>query len=175
MRRKQIALSISVLLVVLFGMIVSSHAQKKDYLTDTEADKIRDSGTPDERIRLFISFANDRIKKLQYELAHPGDSLHRADRLNALINGYTGCMDDAADLIDLGVDKQQDIHGAIKEMQARAPEFLSYLKEVQSKNKEVAEFKDNLDDAIDSTNDAFDTANSSEKEVAPPPVRRRPQ
>src|SRR5689334_14256159 len=96
-------------------------AQKKDYLSESEADKIRDAETTSERIKLFISFAADRIKKLQYEFAHPGE-LHRDERINTLINAYAGCIDDGSDLIQLGVEKQQDIRDAIKEMQNRAPE-----------------------------------------------------
>lgn len=149
-------------------------AQKKDYLSETEADKIRDADTTAERIKLFISFATDRIKKLQYEFAHPGE-LHRDERINTLINAYAGCIDDASDLIQLGVDKQQDVRDAIKEMQSRAPEFLAYLKELSAKGKPVEPYKENLDDAIDATNDAIKDAAEAIKENAPPPVRRRPQ
>ena len=151
-----------------------SFAQKKDYLSNTEADKIRDAETTSERIKLFISFAADRIKKLQYEFAHPGE-LHRDERINTLINAYAGCIDDGSDLIQLGVEKQQDIRDAIKEMQGRAPEFLAYLKELSTKGQAVAPYKENLDDAIDATNDAIRDAAEAIKENAPPPVRRRPQ
>jgi hypothetical protein len=161
-------------LLVLSAFTSSARAQKKDYLSDTEDAQIRDSDTPADRIKLFISFASDRIKKLQYEFAHPGDSLHRADRLNALINGYAGCIDDGSDLIELGVDKQQNIRDAVKDMQAHAPEFLSYLKGVEAKGGEAANYKDNLDDAIDATNDAIRTAEDAVKDLAPPPVRRKP-
>jgi hypothetical protein len=149
-------------------------AQKKDYLSEVEADKIRDADTPAIRIKLFISFAADRIKKLQYEFAHPGE-LHRDERINALINAYAGCIDDGSDLIQLGVEKQQDIRDAIKEMQSRAPEFLAYLKELSAKGKAAEPYKDNLDDAIDATNEAIRDAAEALKENAPPPVRRRPQ
>ena len=152
-----------------------ARAQKKDYLTDSEADKIRDADAPSERVKLLISFASDRLKKLQYELAHPGDTLHRADRLNNLINGYAGCVDDAAEWIDLAVEKQQDVHEGIKEMQARAPDFLASLKEIVDKQPENGAYKDNLDDAVDATTDAIKDAGEAAKENAPPPVRRRPQ
>jgi hypothetical protein len=147
---------------------------RKDYLSDSEADQIRDADTPVERIKLFISFASDRIKKLQYEFAHPGE-LHRNDRINTLINAYTGCIDDASDSIDLGVEKQQDVRGAIKDMQSKAPEFLTYLKSLSAKGQDVSGFKDNLDDAIDATNQAISDAADALKQNAPPPVRRRPQ
>jgi hypothetical protein len=149
-------------------------AQKKDYLSENEADKIRDAETTSERIKLFISFAADRIKKIQYEFAHPGE-LHREERINTLINAYSGCIDDGTDLIQVGVDKQQDVRDAIKEMQSRAPEFLAYLKELAGKGQAVAAYKENLDDAIDATNDAIKDAAEALKENAPPPVRRRPQ
>lgn len=149
-------------------------AQKKDYLSESEADKIRDAETTSERIKLFISFAADRIKKLQYEFAHPGE-LHRNERINTLINAYAGCIDDGSDLIQLGVEKQQDIRDAIKDMQSRAPEFLAYLKELSAKGQAVEPYKENLGDAIDATNDAIRDAAEAIKENAPPPVRRRPQ
>jgi hypothetical protein len=147
---------------------------KKDYLSDNEADQIRDSETPNDRIKLFISFAADRIKKLQYEFAHPAE-LHRDDRINTLINAYAGCIDDASDAIQLGVEKQQDVRGAIKEMQTKAPEFLAYLKTLSAKGPAVEAFKDNLDDAIDATSEAINDADDAIKENAPPPVRRKPQ
>ncbi len=152
----------------------AQNATKKDYLSDTEADKIRDAETPALRIKLFVSFAADRVKKLQYEFAHPGE-LHRDDRINTLINAYAGCIDDGSDLIQLGVEKQQDIRDAIKEMQSRAPEFLAYLKELAAKGQAVAAYKENLDDAIDATNEAINDAADAIKENAPPPERRRKQ
>jgi hypothetical protein len=158
----------------LISAAAPAFAQKKDYLSDAEADKIRDADTTSERIKLFISFAADRIKKLQYEFAHPGE-LRRDEKINTLINAYAGCIDDASDLIQVGVDKQQDVRDAIKEMQSRAPEFLAYLKELSAKGQAVAAYRDNLGDAIDATNDAIKDAAEAIKENAPPPVRRRPQ
>ena len=47
---------------------------------------------------LVRDFASDRIKKLQYEFAHIDTrDQKRTDRINTLINGYAGCLDDAAD------------------------------------------------------------------------------
>src|SRR5215470_3389980 len=76
----------------------SRAAQDKDYLTALEADKIRDAETTNERIKLFLTFAEDRLKKFQYELDHPSQNRH-ADMLNYLLNSYVGCVDDASDLL----------------------------------------------------------------------------
>jgi len=161
--------------LVLTGLsaIVPMHAQKKDYLSQTEADRVRDSETPTDRIKLFISFAADRIKKLQYELTRGGNDTRAMERVSNLIINYTNCVDEAADLIDLGTEKQQDIRNAVKEMQTRAPEFLDYLKGLEAQGARISPFKDDLDDAIDATNDAIKSADEATKELAPP-VRRRP-
>lgn len=177
-KRKCSALLLAFVSLLIVGLAATrspafAQGAKKDYLSDNEADQIRDADTPNDRIKLFISFAADRIKKLQYEFAHPAE-LHRDDRINTLINAYSGCIDDATDSIQLGVDKQQDVRGAIKEMQSRAPEFLAYLKTLTAKGQAVEPYKDNLDDAIEATTEAINDAADAIKEDAPPPVRRKP-
>ena len=149
--------------------------QKKEYLSDAEADQIRDAGTTGPRIVLFATFAADRIKKIQYEFAHMDPADHkRADRLNSLISSYAGCIDDAADLLDLGIEKQEDIREGVKLMQAKIKEFLPYLQELATKGPERETYKDNLVDAIEATQDAAKDVEKATQEAAPPPVRRKP-
>jgi hypothetical protein len=167
-------------LVTLFllGTILSAArpaaAQRKEYLSEAEADKIRDAGMTGPRIALYAAFAGDRIKKLQYEFAHmdPADQ-KRTDRLNNLINAYTGCIDDAADLLDIGVQKQEDIREGVKALEARIKDSLPYLQDLATKGPERETYKDNLDDAIEATQDAAKDVEKATKEMAPPPVRRK--
>lgn len=149
--------------------------QKKDYLTETEADKIREAGETGPRIALFATFASDRIKKIQYELGHidPTDQ-KRADRLNNLITGYTGCIDDAADLIEIGIEKQQDIRSGVRLMAEKIKEFLPYLQGLAANGAERETYKSNLDDAIDATQDAQKDVDRATKENPAAPVRRKP-
>jgi len=148
------------------------HGQRKDYLSGLEADKIRDAETTNERIKLFIAFADDRLKKFQYELEHPSSNKH-PEMLNALMNGYVGCIDDAADLVQLGIEKQENIRQGIDLMASRAKEFLEILKKVSADGIDIAVYKDNLDDAIEGTQDAINDAEKAKRKVAPPPVRRK--
>jgi hypothetical protein len=149
--------------------------QKKEYLTETEADKIRDAGETGPRIQLYAAFASDRIKKLKYEFAHidPADQ-KRADRLNALILSYTGCIDDAADLIEIGLEKQQDIQEGVKALRAGIKDFLPYLQDLAANGPERATYKSNLEDAIEATQDASMDVEKATKESSAPPVRRKP-
>ena len=150
------------------------HAQdvKKDYLSNLEADKIRDAETPNERIKLFIQFAGDRLKKFQYELEHPSAERH-AEILNYMMNSYIGCVDDASDLIQEGIEKQQNVRAGIDLMSGKAKEFLEILKKISAEAKEIEIYKFNLDDAIEGTQDAINDAEKAKKIVAPAPTRRK--
>ena len=153
-------------------LAASARAQQKDYLSALEADKIRDAETTSERIKLFLTFADDRLKKFQYELQHPSSNKH-PEMLNALMNAYVGCVDDAADLVQLGIQKQENIRPAIDLMASRAKEFLQILEKLSADGTEIDIYRDNLDDAIEGTRDAMNDAEKAKKAVAPPPVRRK--
>ncbi len=161
-------------LLLLFIFLPAARAQRpeKDYLSSIEADKIRDAETPNERVKLFISFAEDRLKKFQYELDHPSGNKH-ADILNFLMNSYIGCLDDAADIITIGLEKQESIREGIDLMEVKAKEFLVILEKYQADGPEKEIYKENLDDAIEGTQDAIHDAEKQKKKAAPPPVRRK--
>jgi hypothetical protein len=146
--------------------------QQKDYLSSMESDKIRDAETTNARINLFITFADDRLKKFQYELQHPSSNRH-GELLNALMNGYVGCLDDAADLVQLGIEKQENIRQGIDSIASRGKEFLEALNKIAADKIDIDIYKDNLDDAIQGTRDAINDAEKAKKAVAPPPVRRK--
>ena len=154
------------------GSAVARSLQDKDYLSSTEADKIRDAESTNDRIVLFVTFADDRLKKFQYELEHPSANRH-ADMLNFLLNAYVGCLDDAADLVELGIHKQENIRKGIDLMAVKAKEFAAILNKLSAEGNEREIYKDNLDDAIEGTNDALKEAEQAKMKVAPPPVRRK--
>ena len=140
--------------IALYGLapLRAASQTQKDYLSGVEADKIREAETPNERISLFLAFADDRLKKLQYEMEHPSQTNH-AEMINSLLNAYVGCVDDAADLIQLGIEKQQNIRKGIDLMASRTKDFLVILQKIPT--------------------DASREADAAKKNVAPPPVRRK--
>jgi ABC-type transporter Mla subunit MlaD len=177
MRMKALKLSACIFLVGIAALCArpALAQNQKEYLSNTEAAKVRESMDPSERIRLFVSFASDRLKQLQYELDHPGNTVRRSERLNSLLNAFSGCLDEAIDRMQLSVEKQEDAREGIKALQTQAPQFLAYLTDSAAKSPESKTYKDNLDDAIESAKDAIRSADDAAKENAPPPPVRRPQ
>lgn len=147
--------------------------QNKDYLTPIEADKVRDATSPSEKVKLLLSFAADRLKRFELELKRPAAGPHRSEILNGLLNGYSGCVDDAADFIEDALDRHEDVHEGIREMQKQAPKFLEELKKLEAGGPELASYKDTLEDAIEATHDAASDADKAARQLEPS-VRRRP-
>jgi hypothetical protein len=147
---------------------------EKDYLTESEADKIRDADTPAMRIRLFMGFAEDRLKKFDYELNRKVPEIRRTEILNALLNSYSGCIDDAADQLDVAKEKQMDIRDELKMMKEKDKAFLETLEKYDKGGPELDTYRETLEDAIEGTKDALTDIEDSEKEATPGPVRRKP-
>jgi hypothetical protein len=163
---------LAVAFVSVLALSCAAQRPEKDYLSSLEADKIRDAETPNEKVKLFLTYAEDRLKKFQYELAHPALANH-AEILNGLMNAYQSCVDDAADLLQLGLEKQQNVRPGVDLMAAKTKEFLDVLQKIQVDAVEIDTYKNNLDDAIEGTTDAMNEAEKAKKKVAPPPMRRK--
>jgi hypothetical protein len=160
--------------VTLSARCVQAQEEKKDYLTDAEGDRIRDAVTPPERMKLFVEFAGDRLKKFQYELTRTVPEGRRAEILNGLLNAYAGCIDDAADQIEVAREKQVDIRASLKVMQTKGKEFLEALQKINQGGPEYDTYKDTLQDAIEGTQDALTDVDKALKELNTAPVRRKP-
>ncbi|MGH9794723.1 MAG: hypothetical protein ACRD5G_08125 [Candidatus Acidiferrales bacterium] len=158
-----------------FSLLANAEAaQGPDYLTSIEADKIRDADLPHVRIKLFVEFAADRLTKFKYELSRGRADRQRNIRLQSLLDGYMGCMDDAAELLEIGRMRQQDIHKGIEELEKRGAEFLAELEGIYKSTPDDAAYKADLLDAITSTKESLAEAQRAKEEIAPPPVRRKP-
>jgi len=150
-----------------------AQAPRKDYLSPLEADQIRDAPTVSDRVRLFLGFAADRLRKIDYELTRKEKDRPWRERMAALINAYSGCVDDAADTLEGGLEKQENLRGGVKELDKRTKEFLPRLLDLRD-TPQLADFKEDLEDAIQATQDAAKTAQDVAKEISAAPERRKP-
>lgn len=149
--------------------------EETDFLSPSEADKVRNAAEPNDRIKLFVGFAGDRLKKLQYELQLTSPQMHKEQILNGLLTAYSHCMDEATDRIEEARDHGAQIRSAIKDMEKRGKDYLQALQGIESsKGPELDSYKDSLDDAIDGTQEALKSASKASKEYGATPVRRKP-
>lgn len=157
------------------GAAITMAQEETDFLSPSEADKVRNAADPNDRIKLFVGFAGDRLKKLQYELQLSSPQMHKTQILNGLLSAYSRCMDEATDRIEEARDHGAQIRSAIKEMEKHGKDYLQALQGIESaKGPELDSYKDSLDDAIDGTQEAIKSASKASKEYGATPVRRKP-
>ena len=167
------ALISAILAGPILARVPNRPAQLKDYLSEEEADKIRDARFPPEKIKLYVAFAEDRLTKFEYELGRNAQERRRSEILNGLLNGYAGCVDDAADQIALAQEKHLDIREALKLMQTKDKAFLETLQKYDKAGPDLETYRDTLEDAIEGTKDALSDIDDALKESQAPPVRRK--
>lgn len=151
----------------------SAQLPKKEYLSPLEADQIRDAPTISDRVKLFLGFAADRLRKIDYELQRKEKDRAWRERVASLINAYTGCVDDGADALEGGLQKQENLRAGVKEVEKRTKEFLPKLQEFRE-TEQLKDFKPDLEDAIQATEEAAKTAQDVSKEISAAPERRKP-
>lgn len=172
-RRMMLAVIAATIAPIFARPVAARPAQLKDYLSEEEADKIRDAREPAERIKLYMAFAEDRLNKFEYELNRNVQERRRSEILNGLLNGYSGCVDDAADQIALATEKHADIHEALKLMRTKDTAFLALLQKYDKDGPDLDTYRDTLEDAIEGTKDALSDVDEAQKESQAPPVRRK--
>ncbi len=130
----------------------------QDYLTETEAARIRDAENTNERIHLFLEFAADRLHRFQQQLTLPHPGPRHADILRDLLEAFASCMDDAAGRVADGRDRGEDVRRGAAELKKRAGEFLNLLEKLRRTAPQGAPYADALEDAVDAVQQALQTA-----------------
>ena len=119
----------------------------QDFLTAAEASKIRNAGSTDARISLFLDFAADRLRRFEHELQVKSTGPLRADFLNDLLDSFTSCVDEASSRIDGAMSSGADVRAGIRDFRKRVPQFLAELKKIKAKGVDLNMYKDSLGDA----------------------------
>jgi hypothetical protein len=161
--RSWMALALAALLAV--PAAAWARPAQQDYLTETEADKIRNAASTNERIGLFLDFAADRLQRFEQELQMKGTGPLRADFLNDLLDSFSACVDEAASRIDGGVNNGEDVRAGIQDARKRIPGFLAELKKIQAKNTNGSLYRDALSDAQSDLQDDLSDVEKDAKQL----------
>jgi chromosome segregation ATPase len=149
-----------------------ARAQRQDYLTQTERNKIRNAFSASAKIKLFLDFAADRLARFNRELVRKDTGPRRNEFLNSLLNSFTHCVNSASYRIDSGVNNGQKVKKAIEDFQKRVPKFLAELEKLKTNGTDIRPFRFSLSDSIsDLKGDIRDAEKQLKKLEFNPPVK----
>ncbi len=130
---------------------------QKDILTDTEIDKVREAQEPIARIKLYLSFANQRLDQLRSMMAK--DRPGRSGEVRQLLEDYTSIIDAIGTISDDALVRKTDVSTAPAVITGEEKKFLDQLTKVQASSPRDLEMYDfELKEAIATTSDSMDLA-----------------
>lgn len=138
-------------------------AAQKDFLTADEVDQVREAQEPNDRLKLYVKFAKQRIAMVEQFLSKdkPGRSamIHEAlDEYNKIIEAIDTVSDDALRrkiAIDIGAT---EVAKAEKDFMAKLEQFKA------TKTRDYSRYEDVLANAIENTAVSMELAETDSKD-----------
>lgn len=140
--------------LILLGGPVAAQAPR-DFLTDHEADQIREAQEPNERLKRYLDFARLRLELVKQTLAveKPG----RSKLIHSNLEDYARIIEAIDTVIDDALARKLDLEKGVGLVAERGKEFLATLEQFAAKPaKDRYLFEFVLKDALEVTQDSLD-------------------
>lgn len=153
----------SVAAIVLCAAVYATADKKRDPLTATEVDKVRETAMePEKRLPLYVEFAKARLMAIEQLRADNKLKTDRGKQIHDLLEDFTTLSDELDNNIDMFERKHQDMRKALKQVVEAYTDWqlkLRGIKEDSSiKDEERKAYDFPLESAIESVNSGLDDA-----------------
>lgn len=142
-------------LLVCFLLLLLPLWAQRDFLTADEADQVREMQEPNERLKLYVKFARQRIALVENylgkEKAGRSAMIHEAlDEYNKIIEAIDTVSDDA-------LRRKIPLELGAEAVSKAETEFLAKLEKIKgNKTRDFSRYEDALSNAIDNTSTSIE-------------------
>ena len=152
-------------------LAVTGLAQERDFLTADEADQVRLVQEPNERLKLYLHFARQRLDLIQQAAAQ--EKAGRSKFLHDLLEQYTEIVEAIDTVTEDALKRSADVSLGVKAVVDTEKEMLAQLEKIRdSQPKDMARYQFALDNAIETTKDSQEMAAQDLKDRAQEVVAR---
>jgi hypothetical protein len=146
-------------ILIACGMI----AQDRDFLTPDEADRIREVQEPNERLKLYLVFARQRVDMLKQTLAK--DKAGRSKFVHDTLEDFTQIIEAIDTVADDAIKRKVDVTLGLAEVAKTEKEMLAQLEAiVQAPPKDFQRYEFVLKQAVETTQDSIELSQQDIKD-----------
>jgi hypothetical protein len=143
------------LILLLLSAPAAVYAQGRDFLTADEADQVRLAQEPNDRLKLYIVFARQRLDQVQQlmKTGKPG----RSAVIHELLEDYTKIIEAIDTVADDALKRKLTIDAGIAAVANSEKEMLASLKQIEdSEPEDIQRYEFALQNAIETTEDSLE-------------------
>jgi hypothetical protein len=141
--------------VVLFLMAAPQLFAQRDFLTADETDQVRLAQDPNDRVKLYIHLAKQRLNLAQHALSK--EKAGRSILVHDALEDYSQIIDAIDTVSDDALKRKLDIKEGMAAVAAGEKELLEQLEKVEeSQPKDLARYEFALKQALETTRDSLE-------------------
>jgi hypothetical protein len=141
--------------ILVMGAAIPLAAQTRDFLNADEVDQVREAQDPNERVKLYLHFAKQRLDQMDSLLAK--EKAGRSALIHDLIEDYTHIIESIDTVADDALRRKLTVDIGMGLATKEEKVMLTHLESVRdSQPKDMARYDFVLKEAIDTTSDSLE-------------------